>query len=147
MIFFTSDTHFGDPRVLRIDRRPFRSMEEHDEALIGLWNETVGKEDDVWHLGDFMRLGSGGRADALLHRLNGRKHLEPDGQEIGEPARPLAWPADAGHPAIRRRGGSPRLAAGHAHRTSAEQAKKDRDGRHKLLSAFAQPSNPAIRSG
>lgn len=75
MIFFTSDTHFGDPRVLRIDRRPFRSMEEHDEALIGLWNETVGKEDDVWHLGDFMRLGSGGRADALLHRLNGRKHL------------------------------------------------------------------------
>ena len=26
MIFFTSDTHFADPRVLRIDRRPFPNM-------------------------------------------------------------------------------------------------------------------------
>jgi hypothetical protein len=34
MIYFTGDTHFGDPRVLHLDRRPFSSMVEHDRPLI-----------------------------------------------------------------------------------------------------------------
>src|SRR3954462_4483880 len=50
--FFTSDTHFGDPRVLRIDRRPFPSIPAHDAALVERWNAAVAPEDDVWHLGD-----------------------------------------------------------------------------------------------
>ncbi|MGV1871810.1 metallophosphoesterase family protein [Agrobacterium rosae] len=74
MIFFTSDTHFSDPRVLRIDRRPFSNMTDHDEALIANWNEAVGPEDEVWHLGDF-RLARAGDCDELLSRLNGHKHL------------------------------------------------------------------------
>lgn len=74
MLFFTGDTHFGDPRILRIDLRPFATLQEHDEALIGRWNETVGPADEVWHLGDFTRKNSA-RADELLLRLNGRKHL------------------------------------------------------------------------
>ncbi|MGA1805241.1 metallophosphoesterase family protein [Rhizobium sp. HT1-10] len=74
MIFFTADTHFGDPRVLRLDRRPFASMAEHDAALIELWNETVAEEDEVWHLGDVMT-ARGGTPEALLARLRGRKHL------------------------------------------------------------------------
>jgi calcineurin-like phosphoesterase family protein len=74
MLYVTSDTHFGDPRVLRIDRRPFASVAAHDEALIELWNATVGEEDELWHLGDFMR-GGGDATTALLRRLNGRKHL------------------------------------------------------------------------
>jgi calcineurin-like phosphoesterase family protein len=75
MLYFTSDTHFGDPRVLRIDRRPFASVPAHDEALVALWNERVGGDDEIWHLGDFMRGGANGAADALLARLNGTKHL------------------------------------------------------------------------
>lgn len=74
MLFFTSDTHFGDPRVLRIDRRPFPSVVEHDAALIANWNSVVGLDDEVWHLGDFAR-GLIGEVDALLAGLNGRKHL------------------------------------------------------------------------
>lgn len=74
MLFFTSDTHFNDPRVLRIDRRPFASLAEHDEALIALWNETVGPQDEVWHLGDFARPGKASVPN-LLSRLNGRKRL------------------------------------------------------------------------
>lgn len=74
MIFFTSDTHFSDPRVLRIDHRPFSDIVDHDEALIANWNEAVGPEDEVWHLGDF-RLGRNGDCDELLSRLNGHKHL------------------------------------------------------------------------
>ena len=73
-LFFTGDTHFRDPRVLRIDRRPFPNMAEHDAALIANWNAAVGEDDDVWHLGDFAK-GSTAEVEALLARLNGRKHL------------------------------------------------------------------------
>ncbi|MCJ8518488.1 calcineurin-like phosphoesterase family protein [Pseudorhizobium tarimense] len=75
MIYFTSDTHFGDSRVLRIDRRPFSNIFEHDEAMIETWNEIVAPEDEVWHLGDVMKAREAEEADALLDRLNGRKHL------------------------------------------------------------------------
>lgn len=75
MLYFTSDTHFGDPRVLALDRRPFTSLQSHDQALIDLWNQTVGAEDEIWHLGDFARASRTEQVDALLSRLNGRKHL------------------------------------------------------------------------
>jgi calcineurin-like phosphoesterase family protein len=74
MIYFTGDTHFGDPRVLRIDKRPFKTVAAHDEALIGFWNEVVRSEDELWHLGDFAR-GGRARVAELLSMLNGRKHL------------------------------------------------------------------------
>ncbi|MFF0952973.1 hydrolase [Rhizobium leguminosarum] len=74
MIYFTGDTHFGDPRVLRLDKRPFANIVEHDEVLIRNWNQTVGTDDEVWHLGDFIS-ASGGGCPELLARLNGRKHL------------------------------------------------------------------------
>jgi calcineurin-like phosphoesterase family protein len=74
MIWFTADTHFGDRRVLNIDRRPFPDMEAHDAALIGNWNSVVGTDDEVWHLGDFMS-SRGGDCGGLLSMLSGRKHL------------------------------------------------------------------------
>ena len=72
--YFTSDTHFTDPRVLRIDQRPFNSVSAHDEALIANWNQTVGTLDEVWHLGDFGR-GTTNRIDDILQQLHGTKHL------------------------------------------------------------------------
>ncbi|MET0741800.1 MAG: metallophosphoesterase family protein [Microvirga sp.] len=74
-VYFTSDTHFGDPRVLRIDKRPFKTLQEHDAALIALWNEAVSPADEVWHLGDFALHVNGARIDELLGALRGRKHL------------------------------------------------------------------------
>ena len=73
-MFFTADTHFNDPRVLRIDRRPFADLADHDAALIDRWNAVVGPDDIVWHLGDFARGDAAAKA-ALLSRLNGRKQL------------------------------------------------------------------------
>lgn len=74
-LFVTADTHFADPRVLKIDRRPFASLAEHDAALVERWNQAVGPQDTVWHLGD-VRLGDEAEAvEALLARLNGQKHL------------------------------------------------------------------------
>jgi calcineurin-like phosphoesterase family protein len=90
MLFFTSDTHFNDPRILRIDRRPFASLGEHDEALIGFWNETVGPEDEVWHLGDFARADNAS-VEALLARLPGRKNLIIGNNDGSETTSALGW--------------------------------------------------------
>jgi calcineurin-like phosphoesterase family protein len=38
---FTSDTHFGDHRVLNLYPRPFQSTAEMDGELVRRWNETV----------------------------------------------------------------------------------------------------------
>lgn len=72
--FFTADTHFAHTKILQYCKRPFLTIEEHDEALIKNWNDRVGKDDTVFHLGDFGM----GRAEHLLeirNRLNGHVHL------------------------------------------------------------------------
>lgn len=72
-VLFTSDTHFGDHRVLNIGRRPFASVAEMDEALVAGWNAAVAPGDEVWHLGDVARRAAD--VPALLERLHGTKHL------------------------------------------------------------------------
>jgi calcineurin-like phosphoesterase family protein len=72
-VYFTSDTHFGDHRVLNLYKRPFASVAEMDATLIANWNARVGPDDEVWHLGDFARTAK--LAADVLARLNGRKHL------------------------------------------------------------------------
>jgi len=74
-IFFTSDTHFGHGGALGLYRRPFASVAAMNEALLARWNETVGPEDTVWHLGDFAIRQRPPVVADLLARLNGRKHL------------------------------------------------------------------------
>lgn len=73
--FFTSDTHFGDIRILRIDKRPFKTLDEHDAALIENWNAVVTPADTVWHLGDFALGPSDDRVNEILATLHGAKHL------------------------------------------------------------------------
>lgn len=90
MIYFTSDTHFGDHRVLRIDRRPFVDMTEHDATLIQYWNAVVGPEDDIWHLGDLMS-SRASSADQLLSMLNGRKHLIIGNNDSSEIVNAPGW--------------------------------------------------------
>jgi calcineurin-like phosphoesterase family protein len=72
-VWFTSDTHFGDHRLLNIGGRPFASTAEMDAALVAGWNAAVGPEDEVWHLGDVAR--SAKVAAELLPKLRGRKRL------------------------------------------------------------------------
>lgn len=90
MLYFTSDTHFSDPRVLAIDRRPFGSLAEHDEALIANWNATVGQDDEIWHLGDFA-LPRAARTEELLARLSGTKHLVIGNNDDEATARAAGW--------------------------------------------------------
>ncbi|CAA9325323.1 MAG: Phosphohydrolase (MutT/nudix family protein) [uncultured Microvirga sp.] len=89
--FFTSDTHFGDPRVLRIDRRPFPSLDAHDAALVANWNAVVGMQDEVWHLGDFALGPPPERVGALLAELNGAKHLVIGNNDAPETVAQPGW--------------------------------------------------------
>jgi calcineurin-like phosphoesterase family protein len=73
--FFTSDTHFGHGAVIAMYRRPFASKDEMDAAMVARWNEVVGPDDEIWHLGDFGVGIKRPRVEALLAQLNGVKHL------------------------------------------------------------------------
>ena len=72
-VFFTSDTHFADHRVLNLYPRPFASVSEMDAELEARWNAMVAPGDEIWHLGDFARTAKA--AAPLLERLHGAKHL------------------------------------------------------------------------
>src|SRR4051794_35467534 len=96
-VFFTSDTHFGDHRVLNIRPRPFGSVSEMNETLIERWNGRVNSEDEVWHLGDFA--SSVKVAQALLARLNGRKHLVT-GNIDSRGLRDLNWASVQAYPEL-----------------------------------------------
>jgi calcineurin-like phosphoesterase family protein len=70
-MFFTGCTHFQHANIIKLTNRPFSSVEEMDETLIDNWNKTVGKNDVVYHLGDFAYRGTTSNSD-ILKRLNGR---------------------------------------------------------------------------
>ena len=69
-IFFTSDTHFGHSKIIDYCKRPFSSIEEHDKTLIQNWNNTVGQDDTVFHLGDFA-YGNSQFIANIIKQLNG----------------------------------------------------------------------------
>lgn len=74
MNYFIADLHFGHQNALSFDNRPFKTIDDHDEALIKNWNSTVGLDDDVWILGDISWY-SVTRTIEIFKRLNGKKHL------------------------------------------------------------------------
>lgn len=52
-VFFVSDTHFSQIRKIKQKLVPFKTVEESDRELIRRWNQVVGKNDTIYHLGDF----------------------------------------------------------------------------------------------
>lgn len=70
-IWFTSDTHFNHANIIKFCNRPFKDIKEHDEVLIENWNNRVGKDDLVFHLGDFC-FGGSYEWNKYLDALNGK---------------------------------------------------------------------------
>jgi len=70
-IFFTSDTHFGHKKIIEYCNRPFADVHEMNEELIKRWNEKVGPDDIVYHLGDFAFMPKS-RIVEIIERLNGK---------------------------------------------------------------------------
>ena len=73
-VFFTADHHFCHAGIIIHCRRPYSNTWEMDESMIGLWNSIVGRNDTIYHLGDFAWRNLQ-RAEEILRRLNGRKYL------------------------------------------------------------------------
>jgi len=69
--YITADPHFGHVGILHHADRPWKTVEEMDEALISNWNAEVHKQDQVIIVGDFAWKNH----IAYLDRLNGRKIL------------------------------------------------------------------------
>lgn len=71
-LYFTADTHFGHRRMASTWRPRFGGdIDAMDEWLIDQWNQTVGKTDHVYHLGDFT-FRTRAQTEAILDRLNGQ---------------------------------------------------------------------------
>ena len=67
-IFFTSDTHFGHEKKIRYKEVPFKTVDEMNKELVKRWNNKVGPNDIVYHLGDFGNY-------EFVKQLNGRIKL------------------------------------------------------------------------
>jgi calcineurin-like phosphoesterase family protein len=73
--FFTSDQHLSHRNVIKYVNRPFKNVDEMNEAIIERWNNTVGPNDVVFNLGDVAFEKDEAKRDWMLSRMNGEKHL------------------------------------------------------------------------
>lgn len=74
-VWFTSDQHYNHVKVIDYCRRPFKHVEEMNEALIANHNAVVKPGDRVYMLGDFA-LGRDAKAAVdIARRLAGQKFL------------------------------------------------------------------------
>ncbi|MCM1048541.1 MAG: metallophosphoesterase family protein [Clostridiales bacterium] len=73
----TSDLHIGHNKPFLYEPRGFKSIEEHDRALVKNWNELINADDTVYVLGDVMLKHGLEDTDfsyglSVLQELNGR---------------------------------------------------------------------------
>ena len=75
-IFFTSDYHAFHKKILQLGKgRPFRSLDEHNSALVDRHNAVVRPNDLVYNLGDFAMSCGWQQAYAFRQRLMGKQHF------------------------------------------------------------------------
>lgn len=80
---FTADTHFGHANIIKHCDRPFRDVEHMESEMIELWNNQVGKNDDVIILGDFV--WNPKDLERITSALNGYKILVPGNHDACHP--------------------------------------------------------------
>lgn len=54
MIYFTSDSHFNDKKLIERESRPFKSTKLGDKYIIKTWNKQAHKSDIIYVIGDFI---------------------------------------------------------------------------------------------
>ena len=75
MIWFTSDLHLGHRSAINMCGRPFETVEEMNETIIGNFNSCVKNDDTVYILGDITHRIPVAEANQMISRLNGKKIL------------------------------------------------------------------------
>ena len=76
-VFFTSDQHFFHKNIIKYCDRPFKDEPTMRREIVTRFNETVGKDDTTYFLGDVAMLGASQweHLKGVVQSLNGRKHL------------------------------------------------------------------------
>lgn len=54
MNYYISDLHIGHANAINLDQRPFKDLDEMNEAIFTNWNARVRADDTVYILGDFI---------------------------------------------------------------------------------------------
>lgn len=52
-VWFTSDNHFSHAKVINYCNRPYKDVNEMNEKMVKIWNNTVSLKDTVYCIGDF----------------------------------------------------------------------------------------------
>ena len=73
-IWVTADFHFGHNNIIEYAKRPFKTTTEMNNTLIKNFNQTVGKNDVVYILGDISFLNTISTTE-IIQSLNGFKFL------------------------------------------------------------------------
>lgn len=98
MKYYIGDMHFRHKNVLKLDGRPWNSMEEMESELIRRWNSVVKhRKDIVYCLGDFCWSGKYEDWKEIVDQLNGQIHLilgNHEGKRINNKIKDLFYSAD-----------------------------------------------------
>jgi len=74
-VFFTGCTHFDHANIIKLANRPFTDVHQMNSLMVERWNAKVGKNDLVYHLGDFSFSRDYGYQRDVWDSLNGNKVL------------------------------------------------------------------------
>lgn len=72
--FFTSDLHYNHINILEYCKRPFKSLDEMNDHITNIWNNTVFNNDKIIVIGDFA-MGQKILHKGFVQKLNGYKIL------------------------------------------------------------------------
>jgi calcineurin-like phosphoesterase family protein len=75
--FYTADLHLNHSSIIHFCKRPFADASEMDQAILQNLEAAVGRDDDLWIVGDFAFAREIERAsvERYFERIPGRKHL------------------------------------------------------------------------
>lgn len=71
-VFVTSDLHLDHANIRKYCARPFLDVVDMNKILVSNWNNTIGKKDAVYFLGDLAYGKDSQSTDYWLKQLNGR---------------------------------------------------------------------------
>lgn len=74
-LFFTADWHFGHRNIIRLSARPFKNIDEHDNAIIRNINNVVSNEDTLYILGDLGCYKDINKLREMVSKINGKKYV------------------------------------------------------------------------
>ena len=73
-VYYIADPHFGHNAIIRLNNRPFETVEEMDNTMLSNWRSIVRPDDEVYIVGDLI-FRAKNPPEHYLDRLTGKKHL------------------------------------------------------------------------